>query len=73
MNIHEFNREFYNLSSLRKKEFMHKLVDTLLDNAEEETIDDAVSLIVLGDFLDACELEEEHDYFGTEGFDKRFA
>lgn len=64
MNLHQFYEEYENLSTNRKKEFLHKLIDTIvvLDDQEPAVWD-------LLDFVERQVALEEEDYFGTEGFD----
>ena len=64
MNLHQFYEEYENLSTNRKKEFLHKLIDTIvvLDDQEPAVWD-------LLDFVDRQVVLEEEDFYGTEGFD----
>ncbi len=63
MNLHQFYEEYENLSTNRKKEFLHKLIDTIvvLDDQEPAVWD-------LLDFVDRQVVLEEEDFYGTEGF-----
>ena len=64
MNVHQAIEEWPNLSFGRKKEILVKIVDCYLQAEEDE---DVVAQEEIRLFLKNAQLNEQDDYFGTEG------
>lgn len=71
MTINDFIDEYDNLTHSRKADFLHNLISSLVfkDTEEKESGEELIARTILGDLLEACVMEEQEDYFGTEGFD----
>ena len=70
MTINDFIDEYDNLTQSRKADFFHNLISSLVfKEGEEKEEGYSIARNILVDLLEACVMEEEEDYFGTEGFD----
>lgn len=68
MNIDEFCNEYDNLTDVRKRDFVNRLLNELTKKVNQEFSNEGTSDLFLEEILPALLEAEADDYFGTEGF-----
>lgn len=68
MNIDEFCNEYDNLTDIRKRDFVNRLLNELTKRVNQEYSNDGNSHLFDKEILPILLEAEADDYFGTEGF-----